>query len=57
MFYQHYNSELPYIHENKFNLQKLKNKFINTFAAKRDCSRIYCALPNATTVEILRYSW
>ena len=25
---------------------------INTFAAKRDCSRIYCSLPNATTVEI-----
>ena len=25
----------------------------NTFAAKRDCSRIYRSLPNATTVEIL----
>ena len=25
---------------------------LNTFAAKRDCSRIYRSLPNATTVEI-----
>ena len=25
---------------------------INTFAAKRDCSRIYRSLPNVTTVEI-----
>ena len=27
-------------------------KYINTFAAKRDCSRIYRSLPNATAVEI-----
>ena len=28
-----------------------KNKF-NTFAAERDCIRIYSSLPDATTVEI-----
>ena len=27
---------------------------INNFAAKRDCSRIYPSLPNATTDEIYR---
>ena len=25
---------------------------VNIFTAKRDCSRIYCSLPNVTTVEI-----
>ena len=29
---------------------------LNTFTAKRDCSRIYRSLPNATTVEIYRHS-
>ena len=27
-------------------------RLFNTFTAKHDCSRIYCSLPNATTVEI-----
>ena len=31
-------------------------ELFNTFAAKRDCSRIYRSLPNATTVEIERHS-
>ena len=26
--------------------------WLNTFTAKRDCSRIYRSLPNATSVEI-----
>ena len=30
----------------------LTELFLNTFTAKRDCSRIYRSLPNATTVEI-----
>ena len=30
----------------------IRHCLINTFTAKRDCSRIYRSLPNATTVEI-----
>ena len=29
-----------------------RNWGFNTFTAKRDCSRIYRSLPNATTLEI-----
>ena len=30
---------------------------VNTFAAKRDCRRIYRLLANATTVEIKKPIW
>ena len=31
---------------------RLFGRYFNTFTAKRDCSRIYRTLPNATPVEI-----
>ena len=40
---------------NYVDLYEKKTKAINTFSAKRDCSRIYRSLPNATIVEILRH--
>ena len=40
---------------NYFSPKKFKHycryMFLNTFTAKRDCSRIYRSLPNSTTVE------
>ena len=42
--------QMPYI--KSLFLILIVKLLLNTFAAKRDCSRIYRSLPNATTVEI-----